>query len=85
VTEVIIRAVEARDVDAVVAMVHELAAHEDMPEQCHLEPAQLHRALFGERPALYGIVAELDGEVGGFALYFLNFSTWDGVQTPSVN
>ena len=79
-TEVIIRAVEARDVDAVVAMVHELAAHEDMPEHCRLEPAQLHRALFGERPALYGIVAELAGEVGGFALYFLNFSTWDGVH-----
>ena len=85
VSEVIIRAVEARDVDAVVAMVHELAAHEEMPEQCHLEPAQLHRALFGERPALFGIVAELAGAeladaVGGFALYFLNFSTWDGVH-----
>jgi GNAT superfamily N-acetyltransferase len=80
VTEVIIRAVEARDVDAVVAMVHELAAHEEMPEECHLEAPQLHRALFGERPALYGIVAELDGEVGGFALYFLNFSTWNGTH-----
>jgi len=85
VSEVIIRAVEARDVDAVVAMVHELAAHEEMLERCHLEPAQLHRALFGERPALFGIVAELAGAeladaVGGFALYFLNFSTWDGVH-----
>lgn len=79
-TEVIIRAIQARDVDAVVAMVHELAAHEEMPEHCHLEPAQLHRALFGERPALYGIVADDAGEVGGFALYFLNFSTWDGVH-----
>jgi GNAT superfamily N-acetyltransferase len=77
---VIIRAIEARDVEAVVAMVHELAAHEEMPEECHLEPAQLHRALFGERPALFGIVADDAGEVGGFALYFLNFSTWDGVH-----
>jgi GNAT superfamily N-acetyltransferase len=80
VTEVIIRAIEARDVDAVVAMVHELAAHEEMAEECHLEPAQLHRALFGERPALFGVVADDAGEVGGFALYFLNFSTWDGVH-----
>jgi GNAT superfamily N-acetyltransferase len=80
VTEVIIRAIEARDVEAVVAMVHELAAHEEMPEECHLEPAQLHRALFGERPALFGIVADDAGDVGGFALYFLNFSTWDGVH-----
>ncbi|MDT7669250.1 MAG: hypothetical protein QOC74_2033 [Pseudonocardiales bacterium] len=79
-SEVIIRAIEARDVEQVAAMVHELAAHEEMPEHCHLKPEQLLGVLFGERPALFGIVAELDGEVGGFALYFLNFSTWHGVH-----
>ncbi|WP_028938142.1 GNAT family N-acetyltransferase [Pseudonocardia spinosispora] len=78
--EVVVRAIEARDVDAVVAMVYELAVHEEMPEHCHLEPEQLHRALFGERPALFGLVAEHDGQVDGYALYFLNFSTWDGVH-----
>jgi GNAT superfamily N-acetyltransferase len=36
--------------------------------------------LFGEEPALFGHVAEVGCEVVGFALWFRNFSTWDGVH-----
>ncbi|HEX7304934.1 GNAT family N-acetyltransferase, partial [Lentzea sp.] len=75
-----IRRVEPRDVDAVVRLVHELALYEKAPEQCHLTPEQLHTALFNDSPALFGHVAEVDGEVVGIALWFLNFSTWDGVH-----
>ena len=94
-----IRAVRPDDVDAVVAMVHELAAYERAPHLCHLTPAQLHDALFGESPALFGHVAMEDTvaedtvaedtvaedtagdgtrDPVGFALWFLNYSTWDG-------
>lgn len=75
-----IRRVEPRDVDAVVALVYELALYEKAPEQCHLTSEQLRTALFGENPALFGHVAEVDGQVVGIALWFLNFSTWDGVH-----
>ncbi|MCG8921660.1 GNAT family N-acetyltransferase [Lentzea sp. CC55] len=75
-----IRRVEPRDVDAVVRLVHELALYEKAPEQCHLTSEQLHTALFDDSPALFGHVAEVDGEVVGIALWFLNFSTWDGVH-----
>ncbi|WP_245847750.1 GNAT family N-acetyltransferase [Lentzea kentuckyensis] len=75
-----IRRVEPRDVDAVVKLVHELALYEKAPEQCHLTAEQLHTALFNDSPALFGHVAEVDGEVVGIALWFLNFSTWDGVH-----
>jgi len=75
-----IRRVEPRDVDAAVGLVHELALYEKAPEQCHLTAEQLHTALFGESPALFGHVAEVDGRVVGIALWFLNFSTWDGVH-----
>jgi GNAT superfamily N-acetyltransferase len=75
-----IRRVEPRDVDAVVRLVHELALYEKAPEQCRLTSEQLHTALFGESPALFGHVAEVDGQVVGIALWFLNFSTWDGVH-----
>lgn len=78
--EVTIRPIRSEDVPEVVAMVHELAAHEGMAEHCRLRPEQLHEALFRDRAALFGIVAEAEGAVGGFALYFLNFSTWDGVH-----
>ncbi|MCR3746072.1 GNAT family N-acetyltransferase [Lentzea californiensis] len=75
-----IRRVEPRDVDAVVGLVHELALYEKAPEQCHLTAEQLHTALFDESAALFGHVAEVDGQVVGIALWFLNFSTWDGVH-----
>ncbi|HEY7812063.1 MAG TPA: GNAT family N-acetyltransferase [Nakamurella sp.] len=76
-----IRPVTAADVTAVVALVHDLARYEKAPQQCHLTDEQLQAALFGPAPALFGLVAEAEpGVVGGFALYFLNFSTWEGVH-----
>jgi GNAT superfamily N-acetyltransferase len=67
-------------VDAVVGLVHELAEYEKEPGSCHLTADQLRTALFGDAPALFGHVAEVDGDVVGCALWFLNFSTWRGIH-----
>ncbi|HEY3751744.1 MAG TPA: GNAT family N-acetyltransferase [Pseudonocardiaceae bacterium] len=75
-----IRRIRPSDVDRVVELVHELALYEKAPDECHLTAEQLNTALFGPAPALFGHVAELDGDVVGVALWFLNFSTWDGVH-----
>ncbi len=80
-----IRAVEERDVDAVVGLVHELAGYERAAEHCLLTSDQLRAALFGPSPALFGHVAETAASSGrralvGCALWFLNFSTWRGVH-----
>jgi GNAT superfamily N-acetyltransferase len=75
-----IRRATESDVPAMVGLVHELAEYERAPEQCLLTAEQLHTALFGDSPALFAHVAELDGEVVGCALWFKNFSTWDGVH-----
>ncbi|MGX7824360.1 GNAT family N-acetyltransferase [Actinokineospora sp. 24-640] len=75
-----IRRVRESDVAAVVTLVHELAAYERAPHECHLTAEQLHGALFADNPALYGHVAEVDGEIVGYALWFLNFSTWRGTH-----
>jgi GNAT superfamily N-acetyltransferase len=73
-----IRAVEPSDVPAVVALVYELAEYERATSDCTLVAGQLHEALFGDRPALFGHVAVAGGAVVGCALWFLNFSTWRG-------
>jgi GNAT superfamily N-acetyltransferase len=75
-----IRRATPSDVDSMVALVHALADYEKAPEECHLTAEQLRTALFGDSPALFGHVAEADGKVVGLALWFLNFSTWDGVH-----
>jgi GNAT superfamily N-acetyltransferase len=79
-----IRRIIETDVPDVVAMVHELAEYERASQLCSLTGPDLHAALFGPAPALFGHVAVLDGAVDspvvGMALWFLNYSTWDGVH-----
>jgi GNAT superfamily N-acetyltransferase len=75
-----IRPVARQDLAAVVGLVHDLAQYERAAEECALTVEQLEQALFGERPALFGHIAVVEGEVVGCALWFLNFSTWRGVH-----
>jgi GNAT superfamily N-acetyltransferase len=75
-----IRRIQPSDLDGAVELVHELAGYEKAAGECHVTVDQLRTALCGPRPALFGHVAELDGDVVGVALWFLNFSTWDGVH-----
>jgi len=75
-----IRPIEPADVPAVTDLVYELAEYERLRSECHLTADQLTSALFGPAPALFGLVALSDSEIAGYALYFLNFSTWEGVH-----
>src|SRR5689334_7848587 len=73
-----IRRATESDVDVIVKLIHELADYERARGECHITSKQLRTALFRESPALFAHVAELDSEVVGCALWFKNFSTWDG-------
>jgi GNAT superfamily N-acetyltransferase len=76
-----IRSAKPEDVAEIHAMVRELADYEKSLDQAKATPEQLHDALFGERPAVFAHIAEDDGgRVLGFALWFLNYSTWTGVH-----
>ena len=75
-----VRPIRPDDVPAVLGMVRELAAYEKAEHEALMTADQLRRALFGESPALFGHVASADGELAGFALWFLNFSTWRGTH-----
>jgi GNAT superfamily N-acetyltransferase len=68
------------DLPDVVGMVRELADYEHALDQCTLTVDALRKALFGPAPALFGHVATLDEAPIGMALWFLNFSTWEGVH-----
>jgi GNAT superfamily N-acetyltransferase len=77
---VTVRPVRPDDVPAVVGLVRELAEYEKALHEVRLTEEQLSGVLFGTAPALFGHVAEHDGEVVGIALWFLNFSTWRGTH-----
>jgi hypothetical protein len=78
VTEKIRRAVPQDSAD-IAAMIHGLAEFERAPDQCTVTEKQVSTALFGNSPTVHAHVAEVNGEVAAMALWFLNFSTWDGV------
>ncbi|CAA0128381.1 Uncharacterised protein [Mycolicibacterium vanbaalenii] len=75
----LIRVVRPGDEAELTAMIHELAEFEDAAADCTVTETQLREALFGPHPVVYGHLAEVDGEVAAAALWFRNFSTWDGV------
>ncbi|MFJ8821318.1 GNAT family N-acetyltransferase [Streptomyces sp. NPDC102467] len=77
-----IRSATPADVPVIHAMVRELAEYEKALDEVRATEAQLGEALFGERPAAFAHIAQDDvsGEPVGFALWFLNFSTWRGVH-----
>ena len=73
-----LRAAEPRDVPAIVGLIRELADFEKLTHLVEVTPQSLHPQLFGERPAAESVVAEREGAVIGFALFFTNFSTFLG-------
>lgn len=74
-----IRRAAPHDVAAITEMIHALADFEHAADQCTVTETQISAALFGEAPTVQGHVADVDGQVAAMALWFLNFSTWDGV------
>ena len=66
------------DEDLLLELIRELAVYEREPDAVAATPALLNEALFGTAPTAEAVIAEWDGEPAGFALFFLNFSTWTG-------
>ena len=75
-----IRRARATDVPAILELIRELAAYEKEPDAVKATEEQLRDALFGPDPAVFAHVVEVDGHVEGMALWFRNFSTWEGVH-----
>ncbi len=74
-----IREATPLDVPLILDMIRELAEYEREPDAVEATEELIAAALFAPQPALFGLIAETDtGEAAGFALWFLNFSTWLG-------
>ena len=67
------------DEAAIVGMIHELAEFEKAARNARSPKRSCTTALFGPEPVAYAHVAEVDGQAAATAVWFLNFSTWDGV------
>lgn len=73
-----IRPARPDDTSAIVGLIRELAEFEELLHLVVVTPEQLQAQLFGPRPAAEAVVAQKDGVVVAFALFFHNFSTFLG-------
>ena len=75
--QVRVRAATPDDVPQIYAFIVQLAAYEREPDAVTGTPEMLAEALFGQRPSAEALIAELDGEPAGFAVFHGTFSTWE--------
>ena len=66
------------DVPVILTLIHGLADYENEPDAVVATENLLAQQLFGPQPGAEVVIAELDDSPVGFALFFHNFSTWEG-------
>ena len=71
-----LRAADESDVPAIFQLIGELADYERLRAQMVGTALDLRRHLFGEPRFAHAVMAEWNGAVAGFALYFFNYSTF---------
>jgi GNAT superfamily N-acetyltransferase len=73
-----IRAATPADLPLIASLIRALADYEKLAHEVRFDEAELGRHLFGERPMAEVLIGEIAGMVQGFALFFHNFSTFEG-------
>src|SRR5579885_3037815 len=73
-----IRRAQPADAALVFAFICELAEYEKLTHEVDATPDDIAAALFAPQPRLFCDLAEWDGAPAGFAVWFLNFSTFRG-------
>jgi GNAT superfamily N-acetyltransferase len=74
----IIRRARPDEAGLVLSLVRELAEYEKLLHEVEATEAMISEALFGSHPRLFCDIAEWNGEAAGFAVWFINFSTFSG-------
>src|SRR5215470_8141454 len=74
----VIRPATAADVETILRFIKGLAEFEKEPDAVKTTTADLLRDGFGEQPKFEVLIAEVDHESVGFALFFPTYSTWEG-------
>lgn len=77
-SELHIREAEPADAERILGFITELAIYEKAEHEVVATVDDIRERLFGADASVYALMAEVAGEPVGFAVYFLNFSTWLG-------
>jgi GNAT superfamily N-acetyltransferase len=73
-----IRPATPADLPLIAQLIRDLAEYEKLAHEVRFDEAVMGEKLFGARPYAEVVIGELDGAAQGFALFFHNFSTFEG-------
>src|ERR1700712_3975855 len=76
--KITIRKATKADCPRIMELVQELADYEKAPDEVTVTLAHFEESGFGSNPVWWGFVAEQNGKVQAFALYYVRYSTWKG-------
>ncbi|GGC72168.1 N-acetyltransferase [Pedobacter quisquiliarum] len=78
--ELTIRFAVQEDCERLLELIHELALYEKAPQEVTVKLEEFVEAGFGNNPVWKAFVAEREGQILGFALYYVRYSTWKGCR-----
>ena len=73
-----IRRAFKEDCPRLLELITELAVYEKAPDDVTVTLAHFEESGFGDKPIWWSFVAEENGAIHGFALYYIRYSTWKG-------
>jgi GNAT superfamily N-acetyltransferase len=76
--EIKIRRATREDCPRILELITELAIYEKAPDDVTVTLEHFTESGFGKNPVWWTFVAETDGVIQGFALYYIRYSTWKG-------
>jgi GNAT superfamily N-acetyltransferase len=75
-----IRAATVADVPLILGFIKELAAYEKAEREVIATEADIRESLFGDQARARALICRVDGVDAGYAVWFFNYSTWQGRQ-----
>lgn len=76
--QITIRRAVKEDCARLMELIRELALFEKAPQEVTVTMDHFVESGFGPHPVWWAFVAEVDGQVEGFAMYYIRYSTWKG-------
>jgi len=73
-----IRSARSEESTVILQLIKDLAEYEKAPDQVEATESDLKATIFGKEPKVFCDVVEVDSEIAGMAIWFLNYSTWQG-------
>jgi len=71
-----IRPAKSEEVGEVLQLIQDLATYEKAPDQVEASRDDLLNTIFAKEPKVFCDLVEVDGQIAGMAIWFLNYSTW---------